>query len=75
MEKDMVNHPPHYKAYKGFEVIDLTEQMNFNKGNAVKYICRAGLKDSEPEIQDLRKAIWYLEREIWRIGGEPDAQS
>jgi len=71
----MVNHPPHYKAYKGFEVIDLTEQMNFNKGNAVKYICRAGLKDSEPEIQDLRKAIWYLEREIWRIGGEPDGQS
>ena len=43
---DPVNSPAHYTAYKGLEVIDLTEQMNFNRGNAVKYICRAGLKDS-----------------------------
>lgn len=68
---DPVNHPSHYNAYKGLEVIDLTEQMNFNRGNAVKYICRAGLKNEETEIQDLEKAIWYLQREVRRIqGGE-----
>ena len=64
---DPVNHPSHYTAYKGLEVIDLTEQMNFNRGNAVKYICRAGLKDPATEIQDLEKAVWYLNREIARL--------
>jgi len=65
---DMVNHPPHYTFYKGLEVIDLTEQMNFNRGNAVKYIARAGLKgDDKTEIEDLEKAAWYLQREIERI--------
>ena len=64
---DPVNHPSHYTAYKGLEVIDLTEQMNFNRGNAVKYICRAGLKDPSTEIQDLEKAVWYLNRELARI--------
>lgn len=64
---DSVNHPSHYTAYKGVEVIDLTEQMNFNKGNAVKYICRAGLKSPETELEDLHKARWYIDREIDRI--------
>lgn len=64
---DPVNHPSHYTAYKGLEVIDLTEQMNFNRGNAVKYICRAGLKDPATEIQDLEKAVWYLNRELARL--------
>jgi len=64
---DPVNHPSHYTAYKNIEVIDLTEQMNFNKGNAVKYIARAGLKDPEKEIEDLEKAIWFIQREIKRI--------
>ena len=52
---DFVNHPPHYTAYKGLEIIDLTEQMNFNRGNAVKYVARAGLKGEslEKEIEDL----------------------
>lgn len=41
--------------------------MTFNAGNAVKYIWRAGLKSDDP-VQDLRKAVWYLEREIRRLG-------
>ena len=64
---DLVNSPAHYTAYKGLEVIDLTEQMNFNRGNAVKYIARAGLKDPATEVEDLRKARWYIEREIARL--------
>lgn len=64
---DNVNHPAHYTAYKGIEVIQLTEQMNFCRGNAVKYIARAGLKDPDKEVEDLRKAIWYIEREIQRL--------
>lgn len=64
---EAVNHPSHYTAYKGIEVIDLTEQMNFNRGNAVKYIARAGLKKKETEIEDLEKARWYIEREIARL--------
>lgn len=65
---DPVNHPPHYTAYKGLEIIDLVEQMNFNRGNAVKYIARAGLKgEGEIEIEDLKKAAWYIDREIKRI--------
>lgn len=66
-ENDNVNHPAHYTAYQGIEVIQLTEQMGFCRGNAVKYIARAGLKDPDKEVEDLRKAIWYLEREIARI--------
>lgn len=64
---DAVDHPAHYTAYKGLEIIDLTEQMNFNRGNAVKYIARAGLKDPATELQDLEKARWYVDREIQRL--------
>ena len=67
IKEDNVNHPSHYTAYKGVKVIQLTEQMNFNRGNAVKYICRAGLKNKDKEVEDLQKAIWYLNREIERI--------
>lgn len=61
---DLVNHPPHYKA-SGIEVIDFIEakDLNYRLGNAVKYISRAGKKDSDP-VQDLEKALWYLKREI-----------
>ena len=61
---DLVNHPPHYKA-GGIEVIDFIEakDLNFRLGNAVKYISRAGKKNSDP-VQDLEKAVWYLQREI-----------
>ena len=62
---DLVNHPPHYKTHPyGLECIEVTEHMNFCTGNAVKYIWRAGEKGDV--IQDLKKAIWYLKREIER---------
>lgn len=66
-QDDVVDHPSHYTQYKGVEVIQLTEQMNFNRGNAVKYIARAGLKDPAKTIEDLKKAAWYIEREINRL--------
>lgn len=61
--KEMIDHPSHYQGKK-FEVIDIIEDygLGFNLGNAIKYILRAGHKDSY--IQDLNKAIWYLNREI-----------
>lgn len=64
---DPVSSPAHYTQYPGIEVIQLTEHLNFCRGNAVKYIARAGSKDSAKEVEDLRKAIWYIEREIARI--------
>lgn len=63
---DLVNNPAHYTAYNGIEVIQLTEQMNFNRGNAIKYIARAGLKDPATDRQDLEKARWYIDRELAR---------
>ena len=62
---DPVNHPAHYTSHpSGLECIDVTEWMNFNLGNAVKYIWRCGMKGDL--IEDLRKARWYLDREIDR---------
>jgi len=66
---DVVNHPPHYTSHpSGVECIQITEWMNFNLGNAVKYIWRAGQKPTSATIQDLEKAQWYLAREINRLG-------
>ncbi len=62
--KDMVNHPPHYTAIPGLKVIDITENLNFCLGNAVKYILRADYKGDWET--DIRKSIWYLNREIER---------
>jgi hypothetical protein len=63
---DAVNHPKHYTKHpSGVECIQITEHMNFCKGNAVKYIWRAGEKSNE--IEDLEKARWYLDREIARL--------
>lgn len=63
---DVVEHPPHYTTHpSGIECIQISEHMNFCLGNALKYIWRAGLKGDAGE--DLRKAIWYLEREVNRI--------
>lgn len=60
---DPVNHPRHYTQHpSGIECIQITEHMGFNLGNAVKYIWRADLKHDA--IEDLKKAAWYLEREI-----------
>ena len=65
-EKEMVDHPSHYNMGK-YEAIDVIEDwnLNFNLGNAVKYISRAGHKDDI--VQDLKKSLWYIEREIQRI--------
>ena len=62
---DVVNHPSHYTDGK-IEVIEFIEDknLNYHKGNAIKYICRAGKKDPQKEIEDLQKAIWYINREI-----------
>lgn len=63
---DNVNHPKHYNAHpSGIECIQVVEHMNFNLGNAVKYIWRAGEKGKT--LEDLQKAKWYLEREIQRL--------
>lgn len=62
---DPIN-PDYYKT-NGFEVIQLTETLNFNRGNAVKYIARAGKKDAAKELEDLLKAEFYLKREIQRL--------
>lgn len=63
---DAIN-PNHYRSHpSGVECIQITEHMNFTLGNAVKYIWRAGLKSEDP-IEDLKKARWYVEREIARL--------
>ena len=64
----IVNHPSHYTDGK-IEVIDFIEekQLNFHRGNAIKYIARAGKKNKETEIEDLEKAVWYINREIQRL--------
>ena len=65
---DNVNHPAHYTDGK-IEVIDFIEDknLNYHRGNAVKYIARAGKKDPAKEIEDLQKASWYINREIDRL--------
>lgn len=66
-EVDPVNKPTHYRQHpSGVECIQITEHMNFNLGNAVKYIWRAGLK-SDDRLEDLKKAAWYVNREIERL--------
>jgi Protein of unknwon function (DUF3310) len=62
---DMVNSPPHYNKGR-IEVIEFIEdqQLSFHSGSAVKYVCRAGIKDPSKHIEDLQKAIWYLRREV-----------
>lgn len=67
---DPVNHPSHYTD-GSIEVSDFIADKNFNffRGNAIKYISRAGKKDPNKEKEDLEKAIWYLQREIHRMGG------
>lgn len=70
---DEVNHPKHYEHPSGVECITVTEHMNFDVGNAVKYLWRAGIKTNpkytveQCHIQDLEKASWYINREIERV--------
>jgi hypothetical protein len=62
---DPIN-PDHYQFANGFQVIDLTEQLSFYRGNVVKYVARAGRKSPNP-LEDLMKARYYLNREIDRL--------
>ena len=71
-----VEHPSHYTWLKdlcGIEVIDITRHMNFNLGNVIKYILRAGhkseegLSDKQKHIEDLKKALFYIKDEIKRL--------
>lgn len=64
---DKVDHPDHYNQL-AVECIDVVEHFNFNLGNAIKYLWRAGLKGEQ--LEDLRKAAWYVAREIKRVEGE-----
>ena len=62
---DPVDHPAHYNAHpSGVECVDVVEHMGFNLGNAIKYIWRADLKNDA--LEDLKKAAWYVNREIER---------
>ena len=67
---DPIN-PQHYQGFSnGAEVIDITENLTFNAGNAVKYLARAGRTDGHNKgaiLEDLRKARWYADREIERL--------
>ncbi len=69
--KDPVNHPTHYNSHpSGVECITVTEHMTFCIGNAIKYLWRAGLKgNGVKHVEDLKKACWYIKREIERLGG------
>ena len=67
MKKEPVNHPDHYGGKDNpYEVIKVLRAWNlgFSLGNAIKYISRAGRKDPDKKIEDLRKAVWYIEEEI-----------
>jgi hypothetical protein len=67
---DPVNHPKHYTGHpSGVECIQITEHMGFCLGNAVKYIWRADLKNDA--VEDLKKAEWYIRREIERREAKP----
>lgn len=75
-KNDQINHPKHYTSDpSGIECIDITRHRNFNIGNAIKYLWRAGLKEDkdrkliDKQVEDLNKAVWYLVDEIHRLGG------
>lgn len=72
--EDRVNHPNHYTTHpSGIECIEITRHHNFDIGNAIKYLWRNGLKNEdgmsskEKQIEDLKKAIWYINDEIKRL--------
>ena len=65
-ENESINHPEHYGGDNTYEAIKVIEAWNldFSLGNTIKYISRAGKKDKAKEIEDLKKALWYLDRKI-----------
>jgi hypothetical protein len=74
LDREMVNHPDHYQGSGGMEVIDIIENydLGFSLGNAIKYILRSNKKGSAK--QDLKKAIWYINREISNLVEEEDCE-
>lgn len=67
-----VDRPPHYTSHpSGIDAITIIEHMNFCLGNVIKYVWRAGAKGDR--IEDLKKARWYLDREIARLEHQPVA--
>lgn len=71
VKEDIVNHPSHYTD-GNIEVMDFIEdkQLNFARGNVIKYVSRAGKKAKNKELEDLKKGRWYLNREIERLEKE-----
>ena len=78
-KEDKVNSPSHYSYLKklcGIEVIDITRHMDFDLGNAIKYILRAGHKteegydDKAKTVEDLKKAVWYINDKIKTLENE-----
>lgn len=70
---ETVNHPVHYGGKDNpYEVIKIIEALNldFHLGNTLKYIARAGVKNADTELEDLKKALWYLQRKIKQYGKE-----
>ena len=66
-----VEHPDYYNKHpSGIECIEIVRHCNFNIGNAIKYLFRCGLKDDNPQTQDLRKAMFYIQDEINRLEGK-----
>ena len=83
-KKDNVNHPPHYTWLKekcGIEVIDITRHLDFDTGNAVKYLLRAGRKSEsdmtqlEKTVEDFEKAAWYVNDKITQLLRDIHAQT
>ena len=71
----MVNHPKHYTSDpSGVECIDIVRHRNYNIGNAIKYLWRAGLKNEDKHIEDLKKAIFYITDEIGRLENDNATQ-
>ena len=78
---DRVEHPAHYNWLKGIcgiEVIDITRHMNFNLGNVIKYVLRSGhrseqgMSDKQKQIEDLKKARFYIDDEIRRLENDKE---
>lgn len=70
---ETVNHPAHYgggnNPYEAIKVIEAWN-LDFHLGNTLKYIARAGVKNADTELEDLKKALWYLQRKIKQYGKE-----
>lgn len=71
-----VNHPRHYNIHPGgIECIEVVRHFNFNLGNVIKYLWRAGLKPGASQLEDLNKALWYLKDEIERVTPRPKVET